>query len=604
MTHTVSTVLAWRPEVLDEAARLFTVAGDRVEETGFAVHGVRQEIPGVWEGESGQAAADALADPWELAADLAEAFGLVARTLSAVAEAVRGAQGSVCRGREIAEDHGLVLGDDGRVVAPPPTVLPSNAGEDARIAARRAHRTATSAAEDAQYLARQGLAAAQEADEDATRVLRESWRIARREHGGMVGQELVAQVLHRAFPAADVAPGEVAGWWASLSTAAQEALLAREWARLGNLDGIPYEVRIQANRLAIGAALEDESRRADALDARIAELEEQIAELGSSEVSLVIGLRDALEAERGKLVECEALRRWYQELLTGATTIEYPGGSKFVHSGHQVVLFDPAGGRFAEIVGDLSAATSVGVYVPGTGAAFGPDDGHYNRAASFVSGAEPAGSLAMVTFIGGPMPQDIPSAARNSYADRVGPRLARFVAGLDCAPGVSVTVLGHSYGGAVVGAAESAGMRADRILHVESAGIGPGVDHPDDLAHPDTPRYSMTAPGDLIETVQGKNAGGLGLGDDPDEFPGVVRLETGRADHNDPNSSLMQGLETHSGVFDPKSMAWANMRAVLTGGTGGEYVPPVKVPTGTGWGMKHQYPMQDPDFTSPEVRIP
>lgn len=404
---TVSSVLAWRTDSLAEAAWHFATARDRVEESGYGVQGVCEELPEVWEGDAGQVARAALSEKLAAAADLAEALGLVARTLSAAGEALDAAQRVVLRARDLAEDEGLVLNKDGGVRQPAPSLLLAGTVEDPAVVARRNRQV--EAAVDAQRLARQGLAAAQEADDDAARAVRDAWQIAVWERGPDIGSDLVAAVLDRAVPAADAAPELVAAWWETLSPAAREALELREWARLGNLDGIPYEVRIRANRVAISAALEEELRRAPGLEKRVAELEEQLAEiLASGDRARQQGgesvARD-LERARADLAECESLGRWYQELLTGVTRIEYPDKTELVQTGHQVVLFDPAGGRFAEVIGDLSVATSVGVYVPGTGSAFGPDRGRYDRAADFVSGANPAQSLAMVTFLGGPMPQ-------------------------------------------------------------------------------------------------------------------------------------------------------------------------------------------------------
>ena len=46
--------------------------------------------------------------------------------------------------------------------------------------------------------------------------------------------------------------------------------------------------------------------------------------------------------------------------------------------------------------------------------------------------------------------------------------------------------------------------------------------------NPDVLRFSMTAPGDFIEAVQGIPGGPHGA--DPDEMPGVIHLATGHYD--------------------------------------------------------------------------
>ncbi len=244
-----------------------------------------------------------------------------------------------------------------------------------------------------------------------------------------------------------------------------------------------------------------------------------------------------------------------------------------VDNNRKILDFDPSGdGRIVELIGNVDAGTrNVGVLVPGTFANLDNYSGLYERARSFVD-ADPTGGLAMVTWQDGQFPPSLPHAAQASYADALSPRLADFshqlrdqishsaAAGND----VQVTVAGHSYGGAVVGEAEHGGLDADRILHIESAGMGHDVWQPGDLhdAQPDVQRYSMTAPGDPIHYIRGIELGGLGHGADPDTFPGTVDLATG----NYPDGRQLHGTSAHSDVFTYHSDAWWNMYQVFTGG--------------------------------------
>ena len=207
----------------------------------------------------------------------------------------------------------------------------------------------------------------------------------------------------------------------------------------------------------------------------------------------------------------------------------------------------------------------------------------------------------MVTWMGGALPEEVfVDAFSTAYATDLGPRLAAFTARMDSPAGAPVTVLGHSYGGSVVGAAEAAGMRADRVVHVESAGIGPGVNGVEDYAHPDTDRYSMTAPGDPI--VYAQTFGGLVHGGNPDALAGVTRLETGWIDDQRRDQGMLQGPASHSGVFERETTAWVNMYNVITGGTVSVYAPPtVKA------GMEHGelvYPAEDPTYVPPTMEVP
>lgn len=116
------------------------------------------------------------------------------------------------------------------------------------------------------------------------------------------------------------------------------------------------------------------------------------------------------------------------------------------------------------------------------------------------------------------------------------------------------------------------GLTADRTVYVEAAGAGVGVDDLGDW-HNENPyvmRFSMTAPGDWIEPLQGMPLNPHGA--DPDEMPGVIRLATG--DYDD--GQRMVGWDTHSDVLNEPSDAWRNILAAMTGQPYSVYVDPLK----------------------------
>ena len=122
-------------------------------------------------------------------------------------------------------------------------------------------------------------------------------------------------------------------------------------------------------------------------------------------------------------------------------------------------------------------------------------------------------------------------AANPRYALDMAPRLVSFSEDVDRnARSIPVTYIGHSYGGSILGTAEAMGLAADRTLYLAAAGAGVGVDDPGDWhnRNPHVLRFSMTAPGDFIQAVQGIPGGPHGA--DPDEMPGVIHLATGYYD--------------------------------------------------------------------------
>jgi hypothetical protein len=187
------------------------------------------------------------------------------------------------------------------------------------------------------------------------------------------------------------------------------------------------------------------------------------------------------------------------------------------------------------------------------------------------------------------------AAGSRHAADVAGPALARDVAGLRVAlpvPARDLTVLGHSYGGSIVGSAQAHGLSPDRLVHLASAGAY--LRHVSAGAVPGGPTVlSMTAPDDPIQLSQGfglrdaasrwramsprwvdpaspvvggaarlvPDGSAIGHGVDPDRLPGVVRLDTGRFDDS---CRLVRG---HSGMFEPGSTAWRNLLASMDGGT-------------------------------------
>jgi hypothetical protein len=310
-------------------------------------------------------------------------------------------------------------------------------------------------------------------------------------------------------------------------TPSQRRMLVDEFPlQVGNTDGVPWEMRFAANRINIAQAI--------------------VAEHGADPPS-----RRRVELYRGLLAEVDDPAR------TG-TRVD-----------RQILAFDPARASLVELTGSLATARSVAVLVPGLNTTVEGSAGTTQTARRFVSATR--GGVAMITYLGGPFPRGNPltglvGAADPRYALDMAPRLVSFSQDVErtveaTGRSVPVTYVGHSYGGSIVGTAEALGLTGDRILYVAAAGAGVGVERPDEWRNrnPDVLRFSMTAPGDPIELVQGIPGGPHGA--DPDEMPGVIRLDAGRYDDGRP----MAGPAAHSDVLNWPSDAWRNVLAVITG---------------------------------------
>lgn len=272
---------------------------------------------------------------------------------------------------------------------------------------------------------------------------------------------------------------------------------------------------------------------------------------------------------------------------TGEDRDTRPDFQRVIDGGHQLIHFDPLAndgeGSWVELVGDLSTASTVGVLVPGGSASVTNDNfTRYSlRADSFVSASD--GDLAMVVWAGAPFPSGWVEEASASWAQDAAVELVAFMADLRGQLGadVPITLAGHSYGGAVVGVAETYELEADRVLHVASAGAGFGVWSPQDYSFPCRERYDLMAPGDPIGYVQNiPDFTGLGHGIEVSRMPGVKRLVTGSVpDDPDARDEIdrtlgsmgitgkeIGGVHAHSEVFIPRSDAWQSMLSVFTMG--------------------------------------
>jgi Alpha/beta hydrolase len=325
----------------------------------------------------------------------------------------------------------------------------------------------------------------------------------------------------------------VAGWQAmsqdrigdqiaAMSAEQRQRLITEFPQQVGNTDGVPWDMRVAANRVNIAQAIID--------------------------------------------TEDPGRTTVYRDLLG---EIDDPARSG-QRVDRQILAFDPARASLVELNGNLSTAKSVAVLVPGLNTTIEGSAANTATARRFVSATR--GDVATITYLGGRFPQGrnvasaFVDAANPRYALEMAPRLVAFSEDVDrtvddTGRPIPVTYIGHSYGGSIVGTAEALGLTADRTLYVAAAGAGVGVDDPSDWhnRNPDVLRFSMTAPGDFIEAVQGVPGGPHG--GDPDEMPGVIRLTTGHYD----DGRLMAGPQAHSDILNWPSDAWRNILAVITG---------------------------------------
>ena len=522
---TVSQAEAWRPDTLREFADAWYAAATDVHaQIDMAVHRV-ESTRDAWTGSAAEAARRE-AHSARRASDAA-ARVMVMATVAARdgADQIDLARTGVLDAVATARSEGFTVSDDGAVSIRdgPPPLLVALSGGDAEVA----HGMLTMRAAELTDQVIGALDRLGSADTDAAADIEEAF-------GSLPAPHPAATVPAGAWPveAGDV----VAGWPAmsqdriasqidAMSPDQRQRLVAEFPRQVGNTDGVPWDMRVAANRVNIAQAIVD-------------------------------NFGDPAAQQRSDL---------YRSLLG---EIDDPARSG-QRVDRQILAFDPARASLVELNGSLSTAKSVAVLVPGLHTTIQGSAATTATARRFVSATR--GDVATVTYLGGPFPRGNPvtgvvDAANPRYALDMAPRLVAFSEDVDRtvdATGrlIPVTYIGHSYGGSILGTAEALGLTADRTLYVAAAGAGVGVDDPSDWhnRNPDVLRFSMTAPGDFIEAVQGIPGGPHGA--DPDEMPGVIRLATGHYD----DGRLMTGPQAHSDVLNWPSDAWRNILAVISG---------------------------------------
>ena len=553
---TVSQARRWHPESLRELADAWDAAAGRVRSAASGP------------GPDGHGAMQAAAtEKWTAVVDTATgtaramvAAAAVARSGSEQIELARRSAVSVV---DSAERTGFRVLDDGTTTARAggPELLQLMTAHGDELLARRAT--------ELTVLITAALDALGAADADVARKLLEELRSV--------------STAAATRPAGANTSGVVAGWptmaqdriaaqVSAMSPQDQQGLIAAAPRQVGNTDGVPWELRVAANRINIADAILQERRTIDrseqdkiraVVDDRYGARRDRInLERARQWIAADPARRAAAIADHDRM----ANRRiaFYQGLLA-----DVPDPVTGVPRPRQILAFDTDRAALIELTGDLSTATNVGVLVPGHDTTVLDSGKNTATVRRFVAAG--GGDVAMITYLGGPFPTGgLWNAVNPAYATQMAPRLVAFSEDVDrtvdriaarTGNPIAVTYLGHSYGGSILGTAEREGLTADRTVYVEAAGAGVGVHQPSDWhnRNPAVERFSMTAPGDWIAPFQGIPLGPHGA--DPDEMPGVVRLDTGRRS----DGTVMRGLDAHGAVLNDPSDAWHRLLEVIAG---------------------------------------
>ena len=549
--------IAWHPEALTELGAEWDAAAARLQAYADTLDGAME--PNGWTGAAAQAAREAISPAIEKLRQLCRALVIAAAEARDAALAVGQARDRVLTVLAEVRQAGCPVADDGAVSAPAtaPELLVAWSGGSPGAAAALLEVRATELTRRLQdALTRLG-----DTDREAARAIDAAFGVAPASAG--VRPAGTADPSVADWPT--LSQDRIAGQIAAMSPDERERLIEQRPQQVGNTDGVPWPMRIAANRINVATAILDQRRTLgrpveDKLRAAVPPtLSPSDAERLWATLHADPALRSAAIAAHDR----NARRRiaYYETLL--ADVPDPVDRERRVP--RQILAFDPERASLIEFSGDLERARAVGVLVPGLNTTFDGSADDVATARRFVAGSD--GNVAMITYLGGPFPTGelvagVADAADARYALAMAPRLVAFSEDVERQAGDRpVTYVGHSYGGSIVGTAERFGLTADRVIYVEAAGAGVGVHDPGDWhdRNPAVIRFSMTAPGDPISAVQGIPFGSHGA--DPDQMAGVVPLATGRRLTGGP----MIGPSTHSDVLTEPSDAWRNILAVIAG---------------------------------------
>ncbi|WP_199034204.1 alpha/beta hydrolase [Glycomyces salinus] len=292
----------------------------------------------------------------------------------------------------------------------------------------------------------------------------------------------------------EATPNGVNEWWNDLDQDERDALLEEYPGLLGPLDGLPAEVRNDANHVNLHNEI-------DSIEQQLAEMDATLDEYpygGSFDEQEYLSLQNQLEN----------LNSLQDRLETGE------------ENGEDLYLLDfdsAVDGQAVVSVGNPDTADHTAVYVPGTTSDLEGIGGLVDDAA-VIQGDDndwgPAGEeTAVVMWLGYdasdsayPTHNDKinPEAWSASYAEDAREDLYNFVEGIDAShEGEShTTLMGHSCGSSVVGAtARDYQVAADQIVDFGNPGLM--VDTADSLSGGADSVWSTRADGDAITTAAG-----------------------------------------------------------------------------------------------------
>ena len=351
------------------------------------------------------------------------------------------------------------------------------------------------------------------------------------------------------LPPAGASAQEVASWWNSLSDKDKQWMIEQHPDVIGNLEGVDYTSRNQANRIML-PRLQKQAKE---------ELDAYIATMGSNPIPFQVQEMTRL-ANRVKALD----------EIDKTLKMESDGVPRYL------MQLDPSGPNILAAVSQNNPddADHIGVIVPGmtTSVAGNGKDGSiadYDTHATVMrqsaqKAAAPGEKVAMVSFFGYDAPPSVLEASNTDMAQAGATKLANFLTGIDAARehgagDAHITVASHSYGSTTAGIAAT--LVGDGVIDdlVQFGSPGSGVQDVGEFHVPEGHMYVSAAPY-LHDMVQGAGPDGS-FGKNPDTMDGYKHLSGDVG----PAPSSYSPWDQHSGYFKKDTQANRDIGRVIGG---------------------------------------
>ena len=345
------------------------------------------------------------------------------------------------------------------------------------------------------------------------------------------------------LPPAGASAQENASWWNSLSDDDKQWMINQHPDIIGNLEGVDYTSRNQANRIML-PRLQKQAK--EELDAFVAKMNPHMSGPEFEEFMRLSARVKALdEIDKTLKRESDGVPRFLMQL-------------------------DASGPNILAAVSQNNPddADHIGVIVPGMTTSVAGSiqeyDGHakvMREAAEKAAG--PGQKVAMVEFFGYDAPPGVLEASNTDMAQAGAKKLSGFLTGIDAARehgagDAHITVAAHSYGSTTAGIAAT--LVGDGVIDdlVQFGSPGSGVQDVAEFHVPEGHTYVSAAPY-LEDVVQGLGPDDS-FGKNPTKMPGYKHLSGKTVP-----TSLMPLFDKHSSYFRKDTQANRDIASVIGG---------------------------------------